>query len=67
MKRVWGLRVMKRARDLRVMKRARDLRVMKSAKTCVWRREALRLCFEFTRIFIVCCTTIGDYKSGWPL
>ena len=49
------------------MKRVRDLRVMKSAKAYVWRCEALRLCFEFTRIFIVCCTTIGDYKSGWLL
>ena len=49
------------------MKRVWDLRVMKSAKAYVWRREALRLCFEFTRIFIVCCTTIGHYKIGWPL
>lgn len=59
--------VMKRVWDLRVMKRVRDLRVMKSAKAYVWRREVLRLCFEFTRFFIVCCATIGDYKSGWLL
>ena len=56
--------VIKRVWDLRVMKRVRDLRVMKSAKAYVWRREVLRLCFEFTRFFIVCCAMIGDYKSG---
>lgn len=39
---------MKRVWDLRVMKRVWELRVMKSAKAYVWRREALRLCFEFT-------------------